>query len=240
MTAALDLAVQLSDEIEQFPLGKCGPSDDPDMQYAYTAEFRDIARRFVGAIKRIGDPDLSDLVSSLDLNISSFIAEAHDLRSELYVVIDALKEASADPQYGQNVASNAAFLNADLLVTLKAITSAKFDISKLGRMCEELNDAYARGNYIAAVLLIRAVMNHVPPVFGATSFKEVVSQSGRSIKAILSRLEDDARPIADLHTHMVIRKTEHLPTKNQIEPYKAAFEILISEVTAILGDTSAA
>jgi hypothetical protein len=52
MTAALDLAIKLADEIEQFPLEKCGPSDDSDVQYAYTAAFRDIARRFVGASKR--------------------------------------------------------------------------------------------------------------------------------------------------------------------------------------------
>lgn len=81
MTAALDKAIQIADEIEQFPLGNCGPSDDPDKQYAYTAGFRDIARRFVGAIKRIGDPDLSSLVSTLDVDIHNYIVEAHDLRS---------------------------------------------------------------------------------------------------------------------------------------------------------------
>lgn len=240
MTAALDLAIQLADEIEQFPLGNCGPSDDSDEQYALTAGFRDMARRFVGAIRRIGDPDLSNLVSTLDLDIHNYIVEAHDLRSELYVVIDALREASADPQYGENVASNSAFLNADLFLALKALPAAKFDASKLVKICDELNDTYARGNYIAAVLLIRAVMNHVPPIFKAASFKEMVSQSNRSVKAIFAQLEDEARPIADLHTHMHIRTIEHVPTKNQIEPYKAAFEILISEVIAKLGDEDAA
>lgn len=240
MTVALDKAIQLADEIEQFPLGKCGPSDDPDKQYAYTAGFRDIARRFVGAVKRVGDPDLSSLVSTFDLDIHNYIVDAHDLRSELYVVIDALREASADPEYGENVASNSAFLNADLLLALKALPAPKFDVSKLVKMCEELNDSYARGNYISAALLIRAVMNHTPPIFGANSFREVVSQSGRSVKAILARLEDEARPIADLHTHMHIRKKEHIPSKNQIEPYKAPFEILISEVIARLGDSDVA
>lgn len=224
MTSALDLALQLADEIEQFPLGNCGPSDDPDKQYAFVAGFRDIARRFAGAIKRIGDPDLSDIISKIDLDIHNYIVDAHDLRSEIFLAIDALREVSADPQYGENVASNSAFLHADLLLALKALPCSKFDIKKLIKMCEELNDAYARGNYIATVLLIRAVMNHVPRIFNAATFKEVVSQSGRSIKAILARLEDEARPIADLHTHMQIRKTEHIPTKNQVEPYKAAFE----------------
>jgi len=234
VTTALDLATKLGDEIEQFPLGQCSPSDDPDFQYAYSAGFRDIARRFVGAVKRIGDPDLTDLVSSLNLDVAPYIAHAHDLRSELYVVIDALREASKDPSYGEVVASNSAFLNADLLLTLKAAPKSKFDSSKLVKMCEELNDAYARGNYITAVLLLRAVMNHVPPIFEVKSFRELVAQSGRSLKSILGRLEDEARPIADLHTHMPIRKSEHIPTKNQIEPYKAAFELLIAEVVARL------
>lgn len=235
MTAALSLAIELADEIERFPLGECGPSDDPDKQYAYAAGFRDIAKRFVAAVKRIGDPDLSGLVSSLDTS-PQWIADAHNLRAALYVVIDALKEASQDPNYAANAANNAAFLNTEVLLRLKAAQGARLDPSKLVKMCEELNDAYARGNYISSALLLRAIINHVPSVFGVSTFSEVVSQSGRSIKAILARLNDDARPIADLHTHILMRQTEHLPTKNQLEPYKASFEVLIQEVLVSLSN----
>jgi hypothetical protein len=101
-------------------------------------------------------------------------------------------------------------------------------------MCEELNDAYARGNFISSALLLRAIMNHVPPVFGTATFSEVVAQAGRSVKAILARLNEEARPIADLHTHFLMRGTEHLPTKNQLEPYKAGFEVLMQEVLVSL------
>jgi hypothetical protein len=235
MTAALFLAIELADEIDRFPLGECGPSDDPDKQYAYVAGFRDIAKRFVAAVKRIGDPDLSDLVSGLDTS-PQWISDAHNLRAELSVVIDTLKEASQDPNYAANAASNAAFLHTEVLLRLKAVQGARLDPSKLVKMCEELNDAYARGNYISSALLLRAIVNHVPSVFGASTFSEVVSQSGRSIKAILARLNDDARPIADLHTHILMRQTEHLPTKNQLEPYKASFEVLIQEVLASLSN----
>lgn len=233
MTAALTLATALADEIDHFPLGECGPSDDPDKQYAYVAGFRDIAKRFVAAIKRIRDPDLSNLVVGLDTS-PQLISDAHDLRAELYVVIDALKEASQDPNYAANAASNAAFLNTEVLLRLKAVQGVRLDPSKLVKMCEELNDAYARGNYISSVLLLRAIINHVPSVFGANTFAEVVAQGGRSVKAILARLNEDARPIADLHAHMFMRKTEHLPTKNQLEPYKASFEVLIQEVLVSL------
>jgi hypothetical protein len=229
MSTALSLALRLADEIEQFPLGKCGPSDDPDMQYAYSAGFRDIATRFIAAILRIGDPDLSEMVRGLETS-SMYVADAHSLRAQLFVVIDALKERIDDPSYGDTAATNAAFLSTDVLLKLKALGRQRLDPTKLIRMCEELNDAYARANYVSAVLLLRAIINHVPPVFGATTFSDVVAQSGRSVKAILARLNEDARPIADLHTHVVMRATEHLPTKNQIEPYKASFEVLIQEV----------
>jgi len=233
MSTALSLALRLADEIEQLPLGRCGPSDDPDMRYAYSTGFRDIAMRFVAAILRIADPDLSEMVSGLDTS-STYIADAHSLRAKLFVAIDALKERIDDPSYGDSAATNAAFLSPDVLLKLKALGRQRLDPAKLVRMCEELNDSYARANYVSAVLLLRAIVNHVPPVFGATTFSEVVAQSGRSVKAILARLNEDARPIADLHTHVVMRAMEHLPTKNQIEPYKASFEVLIQEVLARL------
>jgi len=235
MTTALSLAIRLADEIEQFPLGHCSPSDDPDKQYAYTAEFRDMAKRFVAAVRRIGDPDLSNLVVDLGTSPQS-IVEAHELRAELYVVIDALKEVAQDPNYATTAASNAAFLAIDVLTQLKGVTCTRLDTSRLVKMCEELNDAYGRANYISTSLLLRAIINHVPPVFGFTSFSQVVAQSGRSVKSILSRLEDDARPMADLHTHVPMRRKDYLPTKNQLESYKAPFEVLIQEIIVRLND----
>jgi len=238
MTSALELATRLADDLETFELGRCGPSDDPDMQYAYTAAFRDIAKRFVAAVKRIGDPDLAELVAPLNLAPQD-IVEAHDLRAELFVVIDALNQATQDPNYSVAAANNAAFLNPDVLLALKAVTVKALDPKKLVQLCTELNDSYARGNYLATALLLRAVLNHVPPAFGAKSFAEVVAQSGRSIKAILARLDEDARPLADLHTHLLMRTSEHLPTKNQLEPYKPGFEVLIQEVITRLSSSEA-
>ena len=230
MRQPLDLALELSKVINDFPLGNCGPSDDPDKQYAYTCEFRDIAIRFQAAIKRIGDPDLSEQINLLNFDISNFISDAHLLRANLYPIIDQLHERSNDPSYGQFVADNYLFLHKDIIAELKTIKDSKFDLSKLIKMCEELNDSYARANYIASALLIRSVMNHVPPIFGENDFNNVVAQSGRSIKAVLKRLNEEARPIADLHAHFMIREKESLPSKNQLEPYKPGFEVLLHEV----------
>ncbi len=229
MSSALSKAIEYADEIAAFPLGNCGPSDDPDMQTAYLYSFRDLAKQFVAAAKRIGDPDLSEQLSNLDTS-PEFITDAYDLRAELFGIIDYLREAAENPKYQEEARNNSAFLNAEVLLELKSISSSNYDIKKLVAFCDELNDSYGRANYLSCVLLLRAVMNHVPPIFGHSTFSQVVANSGRSIKSVLSHLEDQARPIADFHTHILIRKKEQLPTKHQIEPYKSSFEILIQEI----------
>ena len=228
---ALGRAMQLATDVERFPLGKCGPSEDLEGQWGYIYAFLDVVRPFVAAIKRIGDPDLSEQVSGFNLDIN-YITEAYTLKADLQGVIDHLREVAADPTYGASIKANAAFLDPSVLAALRGTKSQKFDFTKLVRLCEELNDAYGRGNYLSCALLIRAVMNHVPPVFGCRTFAEVTAQSGKSLKAVFERLEDSARPIADLHTHALIRAKESVPTKHQVEPYKASFELLIQEVIA--------
>lgn len=93
MSRALSLALKVAEEIENFPLGECGPSDDPDMQTAYLYAFRDIAKRFLAAAKRIGDPDLSELIVGLDSS-PNYITDAYDFKAELTGVIDYLREAA--------------------------------------------------------------------------------------------------------------------------------------------------
>lgn len=229
MPGALERALALAGKIEQFPLGKCGPGDDPDMQTAYLYGFLDLVRPFVAAVRRIGDPDLSDQVSKLDLDVDT-ITGAYTLKAELQGAIDHLHEASTDPAYGKSIRANTAFLEPSVLAALRQAQAQKFDCTKLVRFCEELNDNYGRGNYLSCALLIRAVVNHVPPVFGCRTFTEVTAQSGKSLKAVFERLDDNARLIADLHSHALIRAKESLPTKHQVEPYKASFELLIQEV----------
>jgi hypothetical protein len=108
----------------------------------------------------------------------------------------------------------------------------KYDLGKVVRFCEELNSSYFSGNYLASTLLIRALLNHIPPVFGHTAFNQVVSQSARSVKELLKPLEETSRDVADLHTHSGIRHKENLPTRNQVEPFKANLEVLLHEIIA--------
>ena len=231
MIKILEKPIKFSKDINDFPLGNCGPSDDIDKQYAFASEFRDLSVRFISALKRINDPNIEEMLNGIDGNIdTSTIVEAHILRSKLIPVIDYLNEIKDDESYFERIRVSNSFIDDEILAKLRVIKNQNFDLKKLIRFIEELNEAYKFGNYLSSILILRALINHIPPIFGVTSFSQVVSQSGRSIKSILSRLEDEARPIADLHTHMMIRKLEHLPTKNQVEPYKSSIEILLNEI----------
>jgi hypothetical protein len=65
MTPPFDRILELAQDVESFELGRCGPSDDPDMQTAYLYSFKDIAKRFVGAARRLDDAELRAALSPL-------------------------------------------------------------------------------------------------------------------------------------------------------------------------------
>jgi hypothetical protein len=67
----------------------------------------------------------------------------------------------------------------------------------------------------------------------------VVSQVSKSRRELFKPLDDVARDVADLHTHDLIRHKEVLPTKNQLEPFKANLEFLLQEVLVEVQKNSA-
>jgi hypothetical protein len=58
---------------------------------------------------------------------------------------------------------------------LRKLPSPDFDFPKLIRLCEELNLSYDNGNYYATAMLTRGVIDHVPPLFGHTTFTQVAN-----------------------------------------------------------------
>jgi hypothetical protein len=66
MSALIERVLKLANEIEEFPLGNCSPSDDPDKQTAFLYSFRDLANRFLASAKRVDDKDLQEMVNYID------------------------------------------------------------------------------------------------------------------------------------------------------------------------------
>jgi hypothetical protein len=120
------------------------------------------------------------------------------------------------------------------LTELRTIGAASFDLRRLIRLCEELNVAYIEGCYHATAMLTRALLDHVPPVFGKRTFAEVASNYGsKSFKDSMRHLENGARKIGDAHLHTPIRSRETLPTAQQVA-FGPQVDVLLEEIARIL------
>ncbi len=129
-----------------------------------------------------------------------------------------------------------AIVDPQRIARLSEIQSATFDLTKLIRLCEELNIAFATESYLAMAMLTRAIIDHVPPIFGVMNFGAVASNySGpASFKKEMKNLETTARNVADIHLHGHIRKKESLPTIAQVDASNS-LDLLLAEIETILG-----
>jgi hypothetical protein len=123
------------------------------------------------------------------------------------------------------------FVSEDRIAELRVLKPAAFDLRKLVRLCEELNVTYSEGALLATAMLTRSLLDHVPPLFGVTSFSQVASNYAgtRSFKEAMERLEKSARKIADAHLHLPVRAKETLPVPQQVN-FAAEIDVLLAEI----------
>jgi hypothetical protein len=119
---------------------------------------------------------------------------------------------------------------------LKVIHSEDFDLTKLIEYCEELNKVSTEECFLAIPMLGRAIIDHVPPIFGCKNFAEVANNypgGSKSFKQSMEHLENSTRKIADSYLHVQIRKSEVLPNRTQVN-FSADLDVLLSEITRVL------
>jgi hypothetical protein len=117
---------------------------------------------------------------------------------------------------------------------LRKLSSPDFDFRKLIRICEELNTSYDNGCYLATATLTRGLLDHVPPVFGKKSFGEVANNNGgRSFKEAMQHLDNGSRKVSDGILHEQIRKSETLPTAQQV-CCSQQLDVLLAEIVRLM------
>ena len=111
---------------------------------------------------------------------------------------------------------------------------SKFDFSRLVQMLTELNYVFSMENYISVILLTRAILDHIPPVFGFKVFVEVANNytGSKSFKASMLNLENSSRNIANGYLHIPVRKSESSPNKNQVD-FSNDLDCLLAEIIRI-------
>ncbi len=117
---------------------------------------------------------------------------------------------------------------------IKGINKCEFDLSRLIRLCEELNIAYQNKCYMSVAMIVRSIIDHIPPLFGFDTFNEVANnyRGTKSFKDVAKSLNDTLRKIADSHLHTPIRKKEILPTDIQVD-FKQSLDVLLTEIIRI-------
>jgi hypothetical protein len=127
-----------------------------------------------------------------------------------------------------------AYVDKFTIARLRQVRSASFDLQRLIRLCEDLNKCSTANAHFATAALVRAIIDHIPPIFSARTFAEVANNiGGKSTKASLLRLETSSRNIADSALHQQIRKKEIIPTRTQVN-FSNDLEVLLGEVIRTL------
>lgn len=128
-----------------------------------------------------------------------------------------------------------AYIDSGRLAELKSLTPSKFDLSRLIRLCEELNMAHSNNCLMSIAMLVRAIVDHIPPILGQQSFTAVASNysGAKSFKGSMQRLDTSLRSVADAHLHTQARPREVLPTFNQVD-FRADLDVLLGETIRTL------
>jgi hypothetical protein len=123
-----------------------------------------------------------------------------------------------------------AYVDKSTIASLRQIRSSNFDLQRLIRLCDELNKCSTVSAFCATAALVRAIIDHVPPIFGARTFAEVANNlSEKSVKASLLRLETSSRDISDSVLHQQVRKREVVPSRTQVN-FSNDLEVLLREI----------
>jgi hypothetical protein len=129
------------------------------------------------------------------------------------------------------------YVDPDRIQVLRDMPAVRWDFTRLIELCREINVASANQCHMSTAMLLRAILDHIPPVFGLKTFAEVASNYGgpkenRSFKSNMKRLEDSLRNIADMHLHSKIRQREDVPTATQVD-FAADLDVLLGEVIRV-------
>jgi len=159
---------------------------------------------------------------------------------------DITNEIIGDAEYGEKAnrsdeddnSPKLDFVNKSRIEELSSIKSDQFDLIRLIKLCEEINDNYYHENYMTVAIIGRAILDHVPPIFKCSTFDNVANNYGgvdknRSFKKTMLHLNGSLRNIADKYLHQVIRISETLPNETQVN-FSQDLDVLLDEVVRIL------
>lgn len=127
------------------------------------------------------------------------------------------------------------FIDKRRLTEIEEIHSSKFDLERLIQLCKKIEFCFRNECLLAVAALTRALLDHVPPIFGVKTFAEVANNyaGSKSFRGSMQHLENSARKIGDAYLHVHIRQRESLPNPTQVN-FSNDLDVLLGEIVRIL------
>lgn len=131
----------------------------------------------------------------------------------------------------------ATYVDPGRIRAFQTASGKSWDTARLVQLCIELNNACASSSYMTVAMLVRSIVDHVPPVFGFDTFAGVANNyaGSKSFRASMQHLDRSLRNIADSHLHTHIRKRETLPNATQVD-FRADLDVLLAELERVISD----
>ena len=165
---------------------------------------------------------------------SSSLAAVQECRGLIQGAVNHIRRGAAIATQPSSL-SKAQFVDLSRLAALRAAKSPQWDLTRLIRLCEELNVAYSNDCFMSVAMLVRTILDHVPPLLGKQNFADVANNytGPSSFKKSMQNLQLSLRDIADAHLHVPIRQKEVLPTGQQVDFHKD-LDVLLGEIVRTL------
>lgn len=128
------------------------------------------------------------------------------------------------------------YVSEERIKEISHISNNRFDLKRLIQICNELNLGYQTGQIYALPLLVRSILDHIPPIFDCKTFKKVANNyptGTKSFRDSAKQLEDSSRKIGDSFLHTQIRQSESLPNSVQVD-FRHSLDVVLSEIVRIL------
>ncbi|GAA0711734.1 hypothetical protein GCM10010199_09370 [Dactylosporangium roseum] len=134
----------------------------------------------------------------------------------------------------QSPAEHGSYVDERVFDLVRQSDGARWDCTKLLALLRELDDNYRAGNAYAAHALLRAVMDHIPPLFGETTFAPVANNHpwGKTDGRYMKRLVH-FRDQADDVMHRQISRTPCVLTMEDMPARAAVNRFLLGCVSKL-------
>ena len=199
--------------------------------YKNNISIRSLRYAYIKHLEKLG-ANLGDIVRELCMGHTTtyqfFVELGHKKQKITFSPIDRRINEKAI-----NTASDQ-YISTKRINELIKIKSQNFDLTKLIQLLHEINVSNSNQMFLSISMQVRAIIDHIPPIFNCKYFQEVANnyRGSKSFKKSMKNLQNSLRNVADSYLHTQIRKSEVLPTANQVN-FKADLDVLLSDIVRI-------